>query len=131
MRYLLSSSVLGLTLISSACAGAVDPAAETSAEGAEAKSALGEFDPGSTGASDFGDLDLGSDLNLSGPEPSEPASSGDPMLLARCLDLAGASLPAKEAFCRSLPDAGARARCWKNRFNRISWTGWCYFEFAD
>jgi hypothetical protein len=54
-----------------------------------------------------------------------------PALLARCLDLARASVPQKEAFCRSLPDSGARARCWKYRYNNLEWTGWCLFEFSD
>lgn len=64
-------------------------------------------------------------------DPAEEASAGDPVLLTKCLVLAGAPMAAKEEFCRSLVDRGAAARCWKNRWTRVTWTGWCYFEFGD
>ncbi len=57
--------------------------------------------------------------------------SGNPVLLARCLNLARASVSEKEEFCRSLPDLGVRARCWTYRYNNLQWTGWCFFEFSD
>jgi hypothetical protein len=76
--------------------------------------------PGASIASeDGGDLDVG----------VEPA--GDARLLAVCLALAPASVPTKEAFCRSLPDSGSRGRCWQHRWNRAEWIGWCYAEFAE
>ena len=64
-------------------------------------------------------------------DPAEETSAGDPNLLVQCLALAGAPMPAKEAFCRSLSDPGAAGRCWKNRWSRATWTGWCYFEFGS
>lgn len=61
----------------------------------------------------------------------EEANAGVPGLLALCLALTPASVPSKEEFCRSLPEAGTRARCWRYRFSRLEWAGWCYFEFSD
>lgn len=70
----------------------------------------------------------GGDLTWNSPTMD---GSGDPMLRARCLNLARASVSEREEFCRSLPDLGVRARCWRYRYNDLQWTGWCFFEFSD
>lgn len=64
------------------------------------------------------------------PPTIEQASAGDTTLLVICLALAPASVPAKEEFCRSLPDPADRAGCWKYRFNKLEWIGWCYAAFS-
>jgi hypothetical protein len=85
-------------------------------------------DPGSSG---FGS-GVGSGSGRSaGGDLEVGAGQGNPTLLAQCLALAPASVPTKEAFCRTLPDSGMRGRCWMYRWNRYEWTGWCYAEFSD
>jgi hypothetical protein len=59
----------------------------------------------------------------------EPTAA-DHYRLIGCLSLAKANIKAKEEFCRSLPDEGMRARCWKYRWNAAEWTGWCFYEFG-
>lgn len=77
------------------------------------------------------DTALSSERNPYYPAPSEEPRVDDPLMLKRCLDLIPASVPRKDEFCRSLADNGARGRCWKNRWSRLAWTGWCYAEFTD
>jgi hypothetical protein len=67
-----------------------------------------------------------------GSEPAAPSAGvDDPQRLLVCLSLAPASISKKVAFCDSLPRSDMQARCMSHRWNRIEWTGWCYFEFTD
>ncbi len=98
-----------------------------------------------------GDPDVGAGIGSESPasgigsEPGRPsgawneppATSGGASvesnagLWVQCLALTDASVPVKEEFCRSLPDPGWRALCWRYRYSRIQWIGWCHFQFGD
>jgi hypothetical protein len=75
-----------------------------------------------TGASSPGSPD---DVNS-----QDDAEGRNPRRLKACLDLASASVPERENFCRSLRNSDARERCWANRWDRYRWSGWCYSEFS-
>ncbi len=52
-------------------------------------------------------------------------------MLNRCLDACAAGGPVWENFCRSLPDPGLRAECWKLRFeSETPCRNWCFWYFS-
>jgi hypothetical protein len=109
-------ALLGM-LCGTSCMPGQEAASET--EGTRGGSCAPTLEPESDGEPFDSDPDVGVE------------AAGNPQVLAVCLALAPASVPTKEAFCRSLPDSGSRGRCWKYRWNRAEWIGWCYAEFAD
>ena len=102
------------TLVAASCVQSPEPASETEVTSAHAP-AIETKDDGDP----FG-----------GGPADDPEPTGDTGLLATCLLLAPASVPRKEDFCRSLPEE-KRGGCWKYRFNRLEWAGWCYAAFSD
>lgn len=118
--------IVAIALASLACV----LCAASCVQGPEATSGVGsapDEEPAFIETKEEGDIGGDPDLGI-GSGLWEAAA--DPQLLAICLALAPASVPAKEAFCRSLPDGDARRRCWKYRWNRAEWIGWCYAEFS-
>jgi hypothetical protein len=106
---------LSFALLTAACVQVSDPVSETDGPLDQEAAVSIERAPGGSFATEI----------------TLKEAASDPKRLGICLALAPAPISAKVAFCDTLPELQMYARCMAHRWNRVQWTGWCYFEFLD